>query len=415
MALASGFRALRHRDFRYFWTGQMISLIGSWMQTVGQSWLVLELTDSPFRLGLIGTLQFTPMLLFSLVAGAFIDRVRKRRLLLVTQTTLMLLAFTLSALVLTGTVRYWHVAALALVLGMVNTLDMPARQSFVVDMVGKEDLGNAIALNSAIFNGARLLGPALAGVLIGRFGVGVAYLLNGISFLPVIWALTRIRAEGSPAARPKDSTILQDILEGVRYALRTPLTRLVLSLLMVISLFVINWSVLVPLLARQELHQEAQGFGLLMSSLGAGALTGALLLATRGRKPALPLLVGAGAAVSLGALAMTAVHHFTVAAALLYGIGVSQILFTASCNTTLQVTTPDSLRGRIMSIYALVFGGMTPIGSFFMGTVTEALGARAGFAVGGGLGLVGLCAMVAWWWVTRDRVPAAAHTPTGTD
>ena len=205
MPFPAGLRALNHRDFRLFWTGQLVSLIGTWMQSVGQSWLVLELTNSPFKLGLIGTLQFGPMLLFSFPAGAIADRLPKRRLILATQTALMLQAFLLAALSWTGHVQYWHVAILASLYGLASTLDMPTRQSFIVEMVGKDDLMNAIALNSAVFNGARIVGPAAAGILVARYGVPMAFLLNGASFLAVLLALLAMHAEGLPHIRPRAS------------------------------------------------------------------------------------------------------------------------------------------------------------------------------------------------------------------
>src|SRR5574341_1096011 len=230
MPFPAGFRALNHRDFRLFWTGQLVSLIGTWMQSVGQAWLVLELTNSPFKLGLIGTLQFSPMLCFSFLAGVITDRVPKRRLIIATQTALMLQAFGLSALAWSGHVQYWHVAVLASLYGFANTLDVPTRQSFIVEMVGKDDLMNAIALNSAMFNGARVVGPAVAGLLVARYGVAIAFLLNGVSFLAVIFALLEIRSEGLPQPRG-DTSMLQDIATGVRYAVNTPLVSLILSLL----------------------------------------------------------------------------------------------------------------------------------------------------------------------------------------
>src|SRR5216683_4777418 len=300
MALPAGLRALGHRDFRLFWCGQLVSLIGTWMQSVGQAWLVLELTNSPFRLGVIGALQFGPILLFSFLSGAISDRVRKRRLLLGTQAALMLQAFTLAALVGSGHVQFWHVAVLAALYGLATTLDMPSRQSFIAHLVPRGDLMNAIALNSAVFNGARVVGPAVAGLLVARYGVGIAFLLNGLSFVAVIAALLAIRTEGEPRPRSGD-TLGQEILQGIRYAWETPLIALILSLLFVMSLFVINFSVLVPLIAREVLHEGAHGFGLLMASLGIGAVAGAvaLALAGRGRAPRW-LLVGTALAAAAG-------------------------------------------------------------------------------------------------------------------
>lgn len=396
MRFPRGLRALNHRDFRLFFFGQAVSLIGTWMQTVGQSWLVLELTDSPFRLGLIGTLQFGPMLCFSFLAGAIADRLPKRRLILATQVALMLQAFTLSLLAWAGHVQYWHVALLAALYGIANTLDMPARQAFMVEMVDRPDLSNAIALNSAGFNSARMVGPAVAGLLVERYGVAPAFALNGGSFLAVILALSAIRAEGHPRREP-GSSVRQDVLAGLRYALGTPRVALILALVLAVSLLAINHNVMVPLLARQVLHGGAHEFGLLMTALGTGALLGAAGLALFGRgRPPLSLLVWAAAAVCAATLLLAATRQFGVAAGMLVLIGLAQIIFTAGCNTTLQLTVPDSLRGRIMSLYAFVFVGVTPIGSFLMGTLAELFGASATYAVGGGLGLLSVAGLAAY-------------------
>ena len=367
------------------------------MQSVGQSWLVLELTSSPFKLGLIGTLQFAPMLLLSFVAGAVTDRLPKRRLVITTQTAMLCQAFALAALAWTGHVRYWHVAVLALLFGVVNTMDLPARQSFIVEMVGKDDLVNAIALNSAMFNGARVVGPAAAGLLIARYGVGLAFFVNGLSFVAVIAALLAVRAEGLPRA-PRGRSMAEEILEGVAYAVRTPRIALVLSLLLVVSVFLLNYNVLVPLLAREVLHQEAQGFGLLMAALGAGAVAGAIMLATLGRgRPPLAALVIPAIVLALATLSMSAVKEFWIAAGLLFIMGFSGILFMAGSNTTLQLTVPDEFRGRMMSLYAMVFVGVTPIGAFSFGSITGAFGVPTGFLVGGGLGLASILGLVGWW------------------
>jgi MFS family permease len=397
MPFPSGLRALNHRDFRLFFTGQLISLVGTWMQSVGQSWLVLELTNSPFRLGLIGTLQFGPMLCFSFVAGAIADRLPKRRVVIATQTALMLQAFCLSALAWTGHVQYWHVAVLATLYGFATTLDMPTRQSFIVEMVGKDSLMNAIALNSAMFNGARIMGPAAAGLLVARYGVAPAFFLNGVSFIAVIIALCAMQAEGLPQTG-RGTSVVQDIQAGVRYAVETPLVSLILSLLFFVSLFVINYSVLVPLLARDVLHEGAQGFGFLMAALGVGAVAGALALAILGSgRPRLTVLVAAGIVVSAATLFLALIRHFWPAMIGLALIGFSQIVFLASCNSTLQVTVPDRLRGRMMSLYAFVFAGVTPIGSFFVGSIAEVFGVSVAFAAGGGLGLACVLALTIWW------------------
>src|SRR5215467_1780838 len=242
MPLAAGLRALSHRDYRVFWSGQLVSQLGTWMQRVGQAWLVLELTNSPLKLGIITALQFIPVLAFSIVAGAVVDRVAKRRLLVLTQTVLMLQASVLTVLVWTGVVRYWHVAVLATVYGLANAFDMPTRQSFVVDLVGRRDLMNAIALNSAMFNSARLVGPAVAGLLIARFGLTQAFLFNAVSFLAVILALGAVRTNGDPQPST-GATIVERIAGGLRYAVVTPVIRFILTMLLSVSFFVINFNV----------------------------------------------------------------------------------------------------------------------------------------------------------------------------
>lgn len=393
MPLPVALRAFRYRDFRLFWSGQLVSLVGTWMQSVGQAWVVLELTGSPFKLGVITALQFGPMLFLSFLAGALADRVRKRRLLLLTQGALMLQAFALAALDWTGHIQYWHVAVLATVYGIANTLDLPARQSFVVQIVGKNDLINAIALNSAVFNGARVVGPAVAGLLVARYGVSIAFLLNGLSFLGVIAALLAIHNEGEPRPRAGDS-LGQEILQGLQYAWATPLIVLILAFMLVTSLFVVNFGVVVPLIARDVLHEGAPGFGILMASLGAGAIAGAgaLALVGRGRAPVW-LLAGTALVDAGGLMALGQVRRFWVAAVLLSVMGFAMIVFMASSNTTLQVTVPDALRGRLMGLYAFVFVGMNPFGALFVGSLAEKWGVPVACMVGGGIGaacLVGL-------------------------
>jgi len=395
MRFPSGLRALNHRDFRLFWAGQFISLAGRWMQSVGLSWLVLELTNSPLKLGIVGALQFAPILVLAFVAGAITDRFPKRSLLIVTQFALTLPAFSLAALIWGGHVMYWQVAVLAGLIGVFNALDMPARQSFVVELVGKDDLTNAIALNSAMFNAARVAGPAIGGLLIARYGVAVAFVLNGVSFLAVIAALAAMRFEDLPRAH-RGTTIREEIADGLRYAIGSPLISLILSLVLAVSVFVINHSTLVPLLARDVLGEGVHGFGFLMATLGAGALVGAVALAQFGRgRPPLAAIVVPAIVASAGILSLAAVRQFWLAAILLFVIGAAQILFLAGSNTTLQVTVPDELRGRVMSLYTLAFAGVTPIGAFLIGSVAEAFGVPAACFAGGGLGLACVLALTA--------------------
>jgi MFS family permease len=403
--LPAGLHAFRHRDFRLFWTAQLVSLVGTWMQSVAQAWLVLELTNSPFRLGLVGTLQFMPMLVLSFFAGALADRLPKRRLIIASQTVLFTQALVLAALVEFGHVQYWHVAVLALIYGIANTIDMPTRQSFIVEMVGKDDLMNAIALNSGMFNAARIVGPALAGLLIAHWGMAPAFFFNALSFLPVLVVLMLIRTEGLPRAR-SGRRIADEIREGVRYALRTPRITLTLAMVLAVSAFLFNYNVVVPLLARDVLHQEARGFGLLMTMLGVGAVAGAVTLAVWGRRRPPVVALAVPALVQTLATAMLAtVSTVPAAAVLLLIIGYCGILFMAGSNSTLQLTVPDELRGRIMSLHTLVFAGVTPFGSLLVGSVAEAFGVRTSLVVSSAGGGVAVLALLVWW-NGRDRGPS---------
>jgi predicted MFS family arabinose efflux permease len=395
MPFPHGLRALNHADFRRFFGAQLVSQVGTWMQSVAQAWLVLQLTDSPLRLGLIGTLQFGPMLLFSVVSGAIADRLPKRELLMVTQTALAAQAFTLAVLVGSGHVQYWHVGVLATLAGLASTLDNPARQSFVVEMVGKDDVINAIALNSAAFNAARVIGPVAAGLLIARFGVLPAFVVNGTSFLGVLVALGRVRAAGRPRG-DGDTSMRRAILEGLRYALRAPEIRLVLAVLLVVSVCVFNFSIYVPLLARTVLGLGAQGFGFLMAAVGVGAVTGALTLGTAVRRSPPPTLLFTTAGLACaGLLAISVVGHVWLAALALFVTGFAGIMTTAGANTALQIAAPDHLRGRVMSLHVLVFGGSVPIGAFVVGAISERWGVSTAFFVNGAAGLLALTGLLA--------------------
>ena len=386
--------ALRHRDYRLFWSGQLVSLIGTWMQSVGQAWLVLELTGSPFHLGLVTALQFTPILLLSPVGGALSDRFPKRRIILLSQGAMMLQAFVLAALVWSGHVRYWHVAVLAAIYGLGRAVDIPARQSYISDLVGRADLANAVALNSLVFNGARIVGPAVAGLLIARYGVALAFVLNGLSFVAVLGALLATRTPGDPDPAGRLG-IRAGVWGALDYAARTPAVAFTPTLIVAISILVLNFNVVVPLVAKDVLGEGAHGFGLLMSSLGAGAVMAGVGLAffRRGR-PSLRTLAAAAAVLSVGTAGLGFVGRFGPAAALLVALGCCQILFSTGCNTTLQLTTPDALRGRVMGLYALANAGMTPFGSLLVGAIAEHLGVRAACLLGGGGGLLAVAALV---------------------
>src|SRR5512143_2299537 len=378
------FRSLRHRNFRLFFIGQLVSLIGTWMQNVGQAWLVLELTHSSFKLGIVSALQFLPMLFLSFFTGPFIDYFSKRKIIIFTQTALMLLAFTLAVLDFTGVVRYWHILVLATLLGVVNTIDMPARQTFIIEMVGKDDLMNAIAMNSSIFNAARAVGPAIAGLLIGAAGTAACFFVNGLSYLAVLWSLLLMTFESAPARDRRPFRMLEDIGEALRYIRTTPVILVTMILVAVVSIFATNFNVLVPVFARQELHRDATGFGFLMSSFGAGALVGAISLAALSRSgPKQPLLLGGGAGLSLVLVLIGLQDSYGLTALLLVLSGWTMVTFFGMANTTVQLNTEDRLRGRVMSVYTFVFGGLTPFGSLFAGSVSHYLKPPLTFALGG--------------------------------
>jgi predicted MFS family arabinose efflux permease len=396
MTLSSGLHALRHRDFRVFFAGQAVALVGSWMQQVAQAWLVLSLTNSPLRLGLVGSLNFLPILLFAIVGGAVADRLPKRRLLVLTQSLLGCQTLTLGALIVTGRVRYWHVCVLALVWGIANTVDLPVRQAFVVELAGRADVTSAVALNSAAFNLARIVGPAAAGLLIARAGVAPAYFINASAFVVVIVTLLLVRARGAPAPRAIDTTFGHEIREGVAYALRTQRIVILLAILFVVSITVFNFSIYVPLLARQVLGRGPEGFGLLMASVGVGAVGGALTLGAL-RAPSLALLFVTGFLSCAGLVIMSTVHRFGVAAIALFALGWISVMVVAGCQATLQLAAPDRLRGRIMSLHTFIYGGVFPFGAFTVGSISEHWGVSSAYGIAGVFGLSALSLVFAWW------------------
>jgi predicted MFS family arabinose efflux permease len=402
MTVPAGLRALRHRDFRVFFAGQAVALVGSWMQQVAQAWLVLSLTNSPLRLGLVGSLNFLPVLLFALVGGAVADRLPKRRLLVLTQSLLGCQTLALAVLIVTGHVRYWHVCVLALVWGIANTVDLPVRQAFVVELAGRADVTSAVALNSAAFNVARIVGPAAAGLLIARAGVAPAYFINAGAFVVVIVTLLLVRARGAPLPRA-GTTIGDEIREGLLYALRTSRIMILLAVLFVVSITVFNFSIYVPLFARQVLGRGPEGFGLLMASVGVGAVGGALTLGAL-QTPSLTLLFATGFLSCAGLVAMSTIDRFGVAAVALFALGWISVMVVAGCQAALQLAAPDRLRGRIMSLHTFIYGGVFPFGAFTVGSISEHWGVSWAFRVAGIFGLSTL-SLVLLWWRLRTREP----------
>jgi MFS family permease len=352
-SLPDGLRAFSHRDYRVFWFTQLFSLTGSWVQGLAQSWLVLTLTNSPAALGLIGVFQFGPTLILGLPAGVIVDRLPKRRLLLVTQVA----SATIIGL---------------LALGVVSAFDMPTRQSFVVDLVGKDDLMNAIALNSALFNTTRVAGPALAGLLLAAFGPEICFALNAVSYIPVIAGLIVMRTHGKPMHAGQQSSSIERLREGLAYVRKTPDVRLPIILAGLLAIFGMNFGVWAPLLARDALDIGASGFGLLMSSLGVGSLAGALTLAFTGLQPSLRVMLGTSLLFGTFEIALGIVAGLqlpaVLAMVLMAGTGFAMSTTMAQANTTVQTNSPDELRGRVMSIYLTVFAGSTPIGAAWPGS-----------------------------------------------
>jgi len=388
-------RALRHRNFQLFFGGQLISLIGTWMQMVAQSWLVYRLTGSSLLLGTVGFAGQIPVFLLAPVGGMIADRHSRHRVVIGAQTSAMVLALILAALTLAGVVRVWHIVVLAALLGVVNALDIPARQAFLVDMVGKEDLMNAIALNSSMFNGARVIGPAVAGVLVASIGEGWCFFANGVSYLAVIAGLLLMTLDRLPVT-DRASSPLAHIGEGFRFVRDTLPIRALLLLVGLVSLVGMPYTVLMPIFADQILHGGAKGLGLLMGATGVGALVGALVLALRSGLRGLGRIIAltsAGFGVSLILFAFS--RMFWLSAAFLVGAGFSMMLQMAASNTLIQAMVPDRLRGRVMSAYSMMFMGMAPLGALFAGAVAQKLGAPLAVAIGGAGCLLG-SALFAW-------------------
>lgn len=403
-----GASSLRHHNFRLFWFGQLISLVGTWMQSVAQSWLVLQLTNDPLALGIVAACQFVPVMIFGLFAGVLADAVPKRQALIATQAASMILAAALGLLVALGHVEVWHVYVLAAFLGVVNAIDMPVRQAFVVEMVGREDVANAVALNSAVFNGARIVGPAIAGLLIGTIGIAPCFFLNAVSYLAVIASLLAMRTRelrhaARAAVQHSVSGVVDQLVEGLRYSRRTPEVFIPVVVLGIVATAGLNFSVTIPVLAKDVLGGGPDTYGFLMAASGLGSLGSALAIAF-GQRPTLRLLVlGAGAiGVSLILLGMSRSLLISLVLMLVLGWGV--IAMAATTNTLIQLRVPDELRGRVMSVYTTVFAGSTPIGGLFAGTLAAVGGVSAALVVGGALSLV--TALGAAW-----RVPGAGrHT-----
>jgi MFS family permease len=408
--LPTTFTALRHRNYRLFFGGQLVSLVGTWMQSVAQGWLVYKLTGSALALGLVSAAGQAPMLVLSLVGGAVADRVAKRRLLIVTQSLLAGFAACLGLLTAFGVVRPWHVALLAALSGTAGAFDVPTRQAFISEIVGDEDLMNAIALNSTVFHGARVIGPTIAGVLVATVGMAACFLINSVSYLGVIAALAAMRVPPRVAASHGEG-LWRHLVAGVRYAGRTPVVAAILALVATFSIFGLPYAVLLPVYARDVHGVGPQGLGMLYAASGAGAVVGALGLATFSRTRRRTILALAGLATF--ALAVTAfgwAPRFAFALVCLVVSGGAGLTFMASCNTLLQSTAPDELRGRLMGIYSFVFLGLAPFGALQAGALAQRFGAPRTITIGALVCLVAVVVAVALVPALRRPQPAARST-----
>jgi MFS family permease len=404
MNLPTGLSPFRHRNFRLFWTGMLISLIGTWMQSVGEAWLVLQLTHDPVALGIVAACAFGPVLVLGLFGGIVADSVSKRKALYVTQVVAGLLALTTGTLVATGVVQVWMIYVIALLLGVNSSFDMPIRQSFVVEMVGREDVAKAVALNSAVFNMSRIVGPAIGGLTIAAFGIAPLYYLNALSYIAVIYSLWRMRPEEFHSVPHMEVVrtargIIDRLVEGLRYVRNNEQILLAISILTVVSTFSMNFNVLGPLLAANVLHGDADTYGFLMAASGAGSLAGALLIAFGARPTMLRLITGTFVA-GIGLVLLSLSSSVGPDLVLMFVIGWGTISMAATCNTIIQLNVPDVLRGRVMSVYTTLFAGTTPIGGLFSGAVAAAAGVSAALGIGG---IVALGSSAVGYWRMPQR------------
>lgn len=394
--------AFKHRNFRLFYFGQMISVIGFWMQNVAQAWVVLELTDSAFLLGLVTFVQFIPNLAFSLLAGVFADRFPRRTLVISTQVAFMVLAFVLAVLSGTGVLTYWHIIVISGLMGVVHAIDIPSRQSFLVEMVGQQDLSNAIALNSSMFNAARVLGPALGGMILAQFGATTCFFINAISYLCVILGLLVMTIEKKSLVSHSNNVVAQ-IKEGLLYIKQTPTVFIPMCLLASLSIVAMNFGVLIPVFARDVLRQGPEGFGTLVSSQGIGSLAGAVILVMFSNyKNQIRFLWVGASGLAVFQLLLGQMNLFWPTALLLVGAGWSMVSLSASVNSIIQMQVPDELRGRVMSVYSISFIGLSSVGGMLSGAVARWFGASTAFTLGGSLALAATAWLARNWYLQKS-------------
>jgi MFS family permease len=406
-----------HRNYRLFFGGQAVSLVGTWMQQVAQGWLVLTLTGDPFWLGVVATAQFLPVMILGLFAGVLADVLPKRQTLIAVQATMMVLAVILTALTATGVVQVWMIILLGVILGCANAVDMPVRQAFAIEMVGPRDIGNAVAINSAMFNGARVVGPAVAGLTIGAFGIAPAFALNALSFLAVIVGLSLMRDDELHLARlvPRPRTaaaVVENLREGLDFVRHTPTVLLAVTTVGLVATFGMNFQVIIPPLAQDALGSDASGYGFLMAASGLGALGAAVALVLSGR-PHPGRMIGGAILLGLASILLALSTSFPVSLLLMVPIGAGGIAMAATANATIQLAVPDGLRGRVMSVYTTVFSASMPIGGLLMGVLASSIGILEAIAIGGVLSLLSGLAALVWYRRIRSSEAAAAGATAG--
>ena len=412
--LARGFSALRHRNYRLYWIGQVVSLIGTWMGTVTLPWLVLQLGGSPLQLGIVIALQFTPALFLAPFGGVYADRLDKRKVLIATQVAFMLHASTLFVLTLTGAIEIWHAMALSAVAGFINAVDLPVRHAFAVELVPKDDLTNAVALNATSFNLARMIGPAIAGVAIAVIGIAFNFGVNAASYIAVLAGLfmldpAQIRHPERPEQHPP---VLASLVEGLRYARHTPMVLWPLFLLGGVATFGFNFQVLLPLFARNVLGLDAGGYGALFAAMGVGSLAGSLLLAFAGRRPRLLFMLGGGVAFVVAEVLLAVSRVALISYPLVALTGFFSMLMINTINASVQLSVTPALRGRVMALYVTVFAGTVPLGNLFAGSVAQTFGSPVGFMAGAAISAVFLA--LAGWQLRAVRARRLAATAAAT-
>ena len=411
--LQNTFHSLNNRNFKYFWFGQCISLIGTFMQRTAQYWLVYTLTKSPFLLGLLGVCQFLPMLLFSLFAGVVVDRMPKRKLIFITQSLFLVQACVLAILTFSGHIQYWHVLFLSFLYGVTLTFDMPARHAFIYELVGREEIMNAVSLNSTVINLAKIIGPAVAGFFMLQFGIALCFLFNAISYIAVIGGLFIIRTENIPVAKIKHR-VFEDIADGLKYIKNSRTLIVNVMIFGIVSTFAMNNDVIIPVFAKTVLGRAAEGYTSLLTAAGIGSLAGAITMASISKNGLnRSLLIYSAAGTSLLLISLFFISDYAACLILLAVIGFLNIVFFNTANTTFQTNSSDEYRGRVMSVYSLLNQGSTPVGNFYAGMVMENFGGNSGFVSCGAASLLFLIPVFIFnrstilHWMANKNIPLA--------